>query len=41
VPDAATSAVPPPGFVPGTFEPLAAPSDGLNLIGFDSYGRTL
>jgi hypothetical protein len=28
MPDAATSAVPPPSFVPGTFTPLVAPSDG-------------
>jgi hypothetical protein len=28
MPDAATLAVPPPSFVPGTFDPLATPSDG-------------
>ena len=31
MPDAATSAVPSPSFVPGTFEPLAARSDGQRI----------
>src|ERR1700730_3482876 len=31
MPDAATSAVPPPSFVPRTFDPLVAPSDGQQL----------
>jgi hypothetical protein len=32
MPDAATSAVPPPGFVPGAFDPLAAPSNGQRIL---------